>query len=346
MDTAVALADWDGFPSRRAEARERGKLRGIGIANYVEITSGAPRERAEITVLPEGWVELVMGTMSSGQGHETSFAELVTEWLGVPFESITYVAHDTGRVSAGGGSHSGRSMKLATTIIGKATDEIIDKGRKIASFLLETGEIDIEFDRGRYRVAGTDREVGIFEVAAATVTRKDLPEDLQSPLARHLRSDASDRELSVRNASLRSRSRCRDRRGPNNRYAAVDDVGRAINPLILHGQTHGGIAQGVGHALLENSYYEPQSGQLLAASFMDYAMPRADTVPFLATTLSEVPAPTNRLGVRSGGEGGTTPALAAVINAIVDALAEIGVRHIEMPETHERVWHAIRAAAA
>ncbi len=183
MDTALELADWDGFSARRAESRERGKLRGIGIANYVEITSGAPRERTEITVLPEGRVELVMGTMSSGQGHETSFAQLVTEWLGVPFESITYVAHDTARVAAGGGSHSGRSMKLATTIIGKATDDIIDKGRKIAGSLLETGEIDIEFERGRYRVAGTDREVGIFEVAAAAVTRTDLPEDLQGPLA-------------------------------------------------------------------------------------------------------------------------------------------------------------------
>src|SRR6202023_1109913 len=167
MDTALALADCDGFPSRRAEARERGKLRGIGIANYVEITSGAPRERTEITVLPEGRVELVMGTMSSGQGHETSFAQLVTEWLGVPFEAVGYVAHDTARVAAGGGSHSGRSMKLATTIIGAATDEIIDKGRRIAGHLLEASEIDIEFAHGRFRVAGTDRDIGIFEVAKA-----------------------------------------------------------------------------------------------------------------------------------------------------------------------------------
>src|SRR5271166_1302192 len=302
MDTALALADWDGFSVRRTEARKCGKLRGIGIANYVEITSGAPRERTEITVLPEGRLELVMGTMSSGQGHETSFAQLVTEWLGVPFESIVYVAHDTARVSAGGGSHSGRSMKLATTIIGKATDDIIDKGRKIASFLLETGEIDIEFERGRYRVAGTDREVGIFEVAAAAVARKDLPEDLQGPLAA-----ISDQTLPVASFPYGAQV-CEVEVDPDTgevqivRYAEVDDVGRAINPLILHGQTHGGIAQGVGQALLENSYYEPQSGQLLAASFMDYAMPRADTLPFLATTLSEVPAPTNRLGVRSGGD--------------------------------------------
>jgi carbon-monoxide dehydrogenase large subunit len=346
MDTARALADWDGFPARKATARERGKLRGIGIANYVEITSGAPRERTEITVLPEGRVELVMGTMSSGQGHETSFAQLVTELLGVPFESITYVAHDTARVVAGGGSHSGRSMKLATTIIGTATDDIIDKGRKIASFLLETGEIDIEFERGQYRVAGTDRGVGLFEVAAAAITRKDLPEDLQGPLA-----GISDQTLPVASFPYRTQV-CEVEVDPDTgevqvvRYAAVDDVGRAINPLILHGQTHGGIAQGVGQALLENSYYEPQSGQLLAASFMDYAMPRADKLPFLATALSEVPSPTNRLGVRSGGEGGTTPALAAVINAIVDSLAELGVRHIEMPATPERVWRAIRAGGS
>jgi aerobic carbon-monoxide dehydrogenase large subunit len=344
MNTALELADWNGFPARRAEARKRGKLRGIGIANYVEITSGAPRERTEITVLPEGRVELVMGTMSSGQGHETSFAQLVAEWLGVPFESIVYVAHDTARVSAGGGSHSGRSMKLATTIIGKATDDIIDRGRKIAGFLLETGEIDIEFEHGRYRVAGTDREVGIFEVATAAVTRNDLPQDLQGPLA-----GISDQTLAVGSFPYGTQI-CEVEVDPDTgevqivRYAAVDDVGRAINPLILHGQTHGGIAQGVGQALLENSHYDPQSGQLLAGSFMDYGMPRADTLPFLTTALSEVPAPSNRLGVRSGGEGGTTPALAAVINAIVDALAELGVRHIEMPATPERVWRAIRAA--
>jgi len=182
-DTALALADWNGFPARHAEASRRGKFRGVGIANYVEITSGTPRERTEITVLPEGKVELVMGTMASGPGHETSFAQLVTEWLGVPFDSIIYVAHDTLRVKVGGGSHSGRSMKLAATIIGDATDAIIDKGRRIASFLLETGEIDLEFEGGRFRVAGTDREVGLFEVAQAAIARADLPDELRGPLA-------------------------------------------------------------------------------------------------------------------------------------------------------------------
>jgi carbon-monoxide dehydrogenase large subunit len=345
MATGLALADWDGFAARREAAKRRGKLRGIGIANYIEITTGVPCERAEITVLPTGRVELVMGTMASGQGHETSFAQLVTEWLGVPFEAIDYVAHDTTRVAAGGGSHSGRSMKLATTIVGQATDEIIAKGRKIASHLLEAGEADIEFDRGQFRIAGTDRETGIFEVAAAATTRTDLLPELQGPLAA-----VSDQTLPVASFPYGTQI-CEVEVDAETGgveivgYTAVDDVGRAVNPMIVHGQTHGGIAQGVGQALLEYSHYDPESGQLLAASFMDYAMPRADTFPPLKTTLSEVPSPTNRLGVRSGGEGGTTPALGAVINAIVDALSEFGVRHIEMPATPERVWRAIRAAA-
>jgi carbon-monoxide dehydrogenase large subunit len=343
MNTALALADWPGFPTRRGEARRRGKWRGIGIANYVEITSGTPRERTEITVLPEGRVELVMGTMNSGQGHETSFAQLVTEWLGVPFDSVVYVAHDTDRVMAGGGSHSGRSMKLAATIIGQATEDIIAKGRKIASFLFEAGEADIEFERGSFRVAGTDREVGLFEVARAA-TRTDLPVDLQGPLA-----GISDQTLPVASFPYGTQI-CEVEADAETGaveivgYAAVDDVGRAINPMILHGQTHGGLAQGVGQALLEHSQSDPDSGQLLAASFMDYAMPRADIFPQIKTELSEVPSSTNRLGVRSGGEGGTTPALAAVINAIVDALSELGVRHIEMPATPERVWRAIQTA--
>jgi aerobic carbon-monoxide dehydrogenase large subunit len=345
MDRALALADWDGFPARRAAARRRGRRRGIGLANYVEITSGAPRERTEITVLPEGRVELVIGTMSSGQGHETSFAQLVTEWLGVPFDSIDFIAHDTARVAAGGGSHSGRSMKLAATIVGEATDAIIAKGRRIAGHLFEAGDADIEFAGGQYRVAGTDRAIGIFAVAAAAA-RPDLPPELQGPLAA-----VSDRTLPVASFPYGAQI-CEVEVDPETgaveiiAYTAVDDVGRAVNPMILHGQTHGGIAQGVGQALLEDSRYDPETGQLLAASFMDYAMPRADHFPPLATALSEVPSPSNRLGVRSGGEGGTTPALAAVVNAIVDALSELGVRHVEMPATPERVWRAIRAAQA
>jgi carbon-monoxide dehydrogenase large subunit len=341
MESALKLADWNGFPARRAESKACGKCRGIGVANYVEITSGSPRERTEITVQPEGRVELVMGTMASGQGHETSFAQLVTEWLGVPFDSIDYVAHDTARVAAGGGSHSGRSMKLAVTIVGQATDDIIDKGKKIASHLFEASTADIEFARGRFRVSGTDREIGIFDVSKAAATRTDLPPELQGPLGA-----VSDQTLPVASFPYGTQV-CEVEVDPDTgaveivRLSAVDDVGRAVNPMILHGQTHGGIAQGVGQALLEDCRYDPESGQMLAASFMDYALPRADDFPPLATELSEVPSPTNRLGVRSGGEGGTTPALGAVINAIVDALSQFGVRHIEMPATPERVWRAI-----
>jgi len=344
MERALALADWDGFKARNREARKHGKQRGIGVANYIEVTSGAPRERTEITVRPDRTVELVMGTMSSGQGHETSFAQLVTEWLGVPFECIGYVAHDTARVHAGGGSHSGRSMKLAATVVGKATDAIIDKGRRIAGHLLEAGEVDLEFANGRYRVAGTDREVDLFAVAAAAAERADLPEELKGPLA-----GICDETLPVASFPYGTQV-CEVEVDADTGaveivgLAAVDDVGRAVNPLILHGQTHGGIAQGAGQALLEDAHYDRASGQLLTASFMDYTMPRADDFPAFATELSEVPSPTNRLGVRSGGEGGTTPALAAVINAIVDALSELGVSHVEMPATPERVWRAIQAA--
>jgi carbon-monoxide dehydrogenase large subunit len=346
MQAALRLGDWAKFPARRTEAKARGKLRGIGIANYVEITSGNPRERTEITVLPNDRVELVMGTMSSGQGHETSFAQLVTHWLGIPFESIDYIAHDTDRVKAGGGSHSGRSMKLAATIVGDATEQIIVKGRKIASHLFEAAEADITFADGHFRVAGTDREIGIFEIARAARTRTDLPLDLQETLA-----GISDQVLPVASFPYGTQV-CEVEVDPETGvveivgYAAVDDVGRAINPLILHGQTHGGIAQGVGQALLEQCHYSPETGQILTASFMDYAMPRANLFPSFATELSEVPSPTNPLGVRSGGEGGTTPALAVVINAIVDALSELGVRHIEMPASPERVWRAIRMASA
>ena len=344
MERALALADWQGFPARRAEARRRGRWGGIGIANFVEITTGAPRERAEITVLPDGKVELVMGTMSSGQGHETSFAQLVTEWLGVPFESIVYVAHDTARVSAGGGSNSGRSMKLAATIIGKATDQIIDKGRKIAGILLEAAEVDLDFAGGCYLVTGTDRKISLFDIAAAAIKHTGLPEELRGPLV-----GISDETLRIASFPFGTQI-CEVEVDVETgaveivRFVAVDDVGRAVNPMILQGQTHGGIAQGVGQALLEDTHYDPASGQLLTASFMDYAMPRADNLPWLETEMSEIPSPTNRLGVRSAGEGGTTPALAVVINAVVDALAELGISHIELPATPERVWRAIQAA--
>ena len=343
MSAALALGDWNGFPARRDAARRRGRLRGIGVANYVEVTSGFPTERVEITVRPEGRIDAVIGTLSSGQGHETSFAQLLVEWLGVPFDSVRLVTGDTDIVSEGGGSHSGRSMRLASIVMGAASQAVVAKGKNIAAHVLEAAQADIEFNAGTFTVKGTDRSIGIFDAAAAAVGR-GVPEALRGPLA------AAHTETVRVGGFPYGCQVCEVEVDPETggvevvRLAAVDDVGRAINPLILHGQTHGGVAQGLGQALLEECCYDAGSGQLLSASFMDYAMPRADCFPKFETSLSEVPSTTHPLGIRAGGEGGTTPALAAVINAVVDALAELGVTHIEMPATPERVWRAIRAA--
>jgi carbon-monoxide dehydrogenase large subunit len=342
MEAALALADWAGFAARKVEARSRGMLRGIGFANYIEATSGFPRERAEVTVAPDGRVELVIGTMNSGQGHETSFAQLLTEWLGVPFDSVDFVAHDTDRVTVGGGSHSARSMRIASLAIGTASAAIIEKGKAIAAHVVEVSPIDIEFGRGVFAVKGTDRRIGIFEVAKAAATRDDLPEELRGKL------DGVGDETVSRGAFPSGTHVCEVEVDTETgqvalvRWSGADDVGLAINPLILHGQTHGAAAQGIGQALLEQCHYDPHSGQLLTASFMDYAIPRADDLPLFACQLIEVPASSHRLGIRPGGEGGTTPALGAVVNAVVDALSEFGVTHIEMPVTPERVWRAIK----
>ena len=346
MDIALKLGDADGFAARRAESIRRGKLRGLGIGAYVETSTGAPRERTDITVLPDGRVEFVIGTLSSGQGHETSFAQLITEWLGVPFDAVHMITGDTNIVEIGGGSHSGRSMRLAGIIVGKATDEIIARGRRIAACLLEAAEADMDFADATFTVSGTDRSVGLFEAAAAALERDDLPEDLQGPLAatsdETVRIPAFPFGCHVCEVEVDAGTGAYDLVA----YTGVDDVGRAINPLILHGQAHGGIAQGLGQAMLELCHYDPDTGQNLSGSMMDYALPRADDMPSFAVEISEVHSPTNKLGIRAGGEGGTTPALAALINALVDALAGLGVRHIEMPATPERVWRAIREARA
>jgi aerobic carbon-monoxide dehydrogenase large subunit len=344
QDRAATLADWAGFEERRAEARRRGRLRGIGVANYIEIATGAPRERAQITVRPEGWVEVVIGTLSAGQGHETSFAQLVAEWLGVEVDRVRLITGDTDLVPVGGGSHSGRSMRLGGVVMAKASDRIVERGRRIAAWLLEAAEADIEFSGRRFTVKGTNRAVDLFEVAAAAV-RAAAPETVRGPLEAECDETVSMPSFPYGCAV------CEVEIDPATgvveivRYTSVDDVGRAINPMIVHGQTHGGIAQGIGQALWEHCHYDAESGQLHSATFMDYAIPRADMLPAFTTEISEVPSTSNPLGLRGGGEGGTTPALGAVVNAVVDALAELGVEHLEMPVTPERVWRAIRAAA-
>ena len=345
QDRVVALADWSGFETRRGEARARGRYRGIGLGNYIELNTGMPRERTEITILPEGRVDVVLGTLSAGQGHETSFPQLIVEWLGVAHEQVRLITGDTDQAPFGGGSHSGRSMRLGAVVMAKAADAIVERGRRLAAWLLEAAEADIEFAERRFRVKGTDHAVDLFAVAAAA-QRPDAPDALRGPLAA-----VSDETMSVPSYPYGC-AVCELEVDPETgaveivRYTTVDDVGRAVNPLILHGQTHGGIAAGVGQALMELCHYDPATGQAGSATFMDYAIPRADTLPSFVTEISEVPSTSNPLGLRGGGEGGTTPALGAVVNAIVDALADLGVEHVEMPATPERVWHAIQAARA
>jgi carbon-monoxide dehydrogenase large subunit len=345
MDKGLALADWKGFRARRVEAKKRGKLRGIGLANYIELTMGYPREWSKITVVPDGNVEVAVGTLSSGQGHETSFAQCVSEWLGVPFESIRLVQGDTNVIPVGGGSHSGRSMRMAGFVMGKAADAVVTRGRAIAAHMLKVEAGKVEFTDGQFRAGSAGRTFSLFEIARAAQTLNDLADELRGPLAAECDHTFTDGGYPYGCAV------CEVEIDPDTgtteivRYCAVDDVGRAINPMILHGQTHGAIAQGVGQALWEQCVVDPD-GQVMTGSFMDYAMPRADILPSFATELMEIPSPTNPLGVRAGGEGGTTPALAAVINAIVDALHEFGVTHMEMPATSERVWRAIQDGKA
>src|SRR5437667_5440192 len=343
FDRAVELADWKGFEGRRAEARRRGRYRGIGVANYIELNTGFPRERAHITVRPDGYVDLVLGTLSSGQGHATSFAQLLVEWLGVDLAEVRLITGDTDVTVIGGGAHSARALRLAAVVMAKASDQIVDKGRRVAASMLEAAVDDVEFSARRFRVKGTDRSIDLFDVARAAA-RADAPADGRGP-----HDGLSDETMPLPSYPYGT-AVCEVEVDPDTgelalvRYTTVDDCGRAVNPMILHGQTHGGIAQGVGQALWEACAYEASTGQLLSSTMMDYAMPRADMLPLFATEISEVPSTAHPLGLRGGGEGGSTPALGAVVNAIVDALAELGVEPVEMPATSERVWHAIRDA--
>jgi aerobic carbon-monoxide dehydrogenase large subunit len=346
MQWALEIADWKGFPARRRAARKRGRLAGIAVANYIEATSGVPRERADLTILPEGRVDLVIGTQPTGQGHETSFSQIVADWLGVPFKAVGVRFGDTDFVKAGGGSHSGRSIRFGSIVIRAAADEIIQKGREIAALLLQAPVERVRFVDGRFEIADTDRSLGLFEIATAAAKGSELPDNLRGPL-----TGSGDR-VTPGLCFPYGTCVCEVEVDPETgrvaivRYSSIDDVGRAVNPLILHGQTHGGIAHGVGQALMEECWYDRENGQMLSASLMDYALPRATDLPSFGTGISEVPASSHPLGFRSGGEGGTTPALGAVINAIVDALWHLGVRHVEMPATPQKVWQAIQDAEA
>ena len=338
MDAALHEGDWNGFEARKAESAARGLCRGRGIANYIEVTSGIPRERAEITVTHDGYVDLVVGTMSSGQGHETSFPQLLSEWLEVPFEKIRLVVNDTNRVSVGGGSHSGRSMRLVSIAAGEAVEALLEKGKAIAAHAMQTPIDEIEYAEGAFHAPGGG-SLDLWAAAKAGESESELPKlegigDIVNRVGGYpYGAHACEVEVDPETGHVDILE-----------WTAVDDVGVAVNPLILHGQAHGAAVQGIGQAMLEAIEYDPESAQLLTGSFMDYAMPRADNMPPFKTVVTEVPASSHPHGIRPGGEGGTTPALGLLVNAVVDALSDYGVTHLEMPATPERVWRAIQAA--
>jgi carbon-monoxide dehydrogenase large subunit len=336
MQRVLQLSDWTGFPARRAAAQRRGVYAGIGLANYVEAPVGAPHERVKATLLSDGTVELIAGTQSSGQGHETSFAQVAADQLGVTPRQVHLITGDTRVVTSGGGTHSDRSMRLAGTLIVDACGQIRERARELASHVLEVSPDDLAYAAGEWTAVGTARRVSLVDLARslgqdgafvgeATFTGR-IP-------AHPTGAAVCEVEVDPETGAVRIK-----------RYSAVDDVGQAINPLILHGQVAGGIAQGIGQALFEHARYESGSAQLVTSSFLDYALPRAAELVDFQMELTEDPTLGNPLRVKGGGEAGITPCLAAVVNAVVDALSPLGVEHMDMPLTSERVLHAIESA--
>jgi carbon-monoxide dehydrogenase large subunit len=345
MDEALTRADWAGFPARRAEAKRRGRLRGIGLAYYLEATGGSPSERAELRFAEDGMVEVVVGTQSTGQGHETAYAMITAKELGVPIERVRIIQGDSDAAPSGGGTGGARSLYSEGTALLATTATVIERGREAASDALEAAPADIEFAAGRFTIAGTDRGIAILDLAKrqrekaargeAAVTL-DAAEVAQIPAHTFPNGcHVAEVEVDPETGTIEIP-----------RYLVVDDVGQAINPLIVRGQVHGGVVQGLGQALLEHTAFDPGSGQLLSASFMDYALPRAEDAPAIEVDLIEVPCETNPLGVKGAGEAGAVGSPPALINALVDALAEAGVRHVDMPATPQAVWKAISGARA
>jgi aerobic carbon-monoxide dehydrogenase large subunit len=344
MEVALKLADVAGFPGRRADARRRGRLRGLGVANAIERAAGPQPEFAEIRFAPSGTVTVFMGTKNQGQGHETTFKQILHERLGIDPDDVCYIDGDTDRVAFGMGSMGSRSTVIGGTALWMAADKVIAKGRKIAAKMLEAAEADIAFANGAFSVVGTDRALPLKDVARAAFQPPALPKGVEPGLYETgTFSPPSDTwpngchvcevEIDPETGAVELMS-----------YVIADDVGTVINPLTLKGQIHGGVAQGVGQALMEQVAYEPESGQLLTSSFMEYAIPRADTVPDVVVESHPVPTKLNPLGAKGAGEAGTVGALPVVMNAVLDALAPLGVRQLDMPASAERVWSAIQAA--
>jgi aerobic carbon-monoxide dehydrogenase large subunit len=343
LNQALALADWDGFTARKAESRARGKLRGRGISDYLELTGPPGREMGGIRFEPDGTVTIITGTLDYGQGHASPFAQVLSARLGIPFHKIRLLQGDSDALIAGGGTGGSKSMMTSGTAIVTAGDKVIENGKQIAAHVLEAAVADIEFRRGRFTIVGTDRSVGIMELAEKIRSGLKLPAELPQSLDAQLVVDGP--PSAFPNGCHIAEVEVDPETGIVEvvRYAFVNDFGVVINPLLVNGQAHGGIVQGIGQALLERTVYDGE-GQLLTGSYVDYALPRADDAPLFRHEFHPVPAKTNVLGAKGCGEAGCAGALPSVMNALVDALSEYGIRHIDMPATPERVWRAIHDA--
>ena len=346
FNDALKMADYDGFENRRAQSKSTGKLRGLGISATIERAAPAGVEHAEIRFDPSGTVTVLAGTTSQGQGHQTMYTQMVCTFLGISPEDVRVVEGDTGRVSFGFGTGGSRVSAMGSSAAHLAAAKIIDKAKKIAAHLLEAAEADIEFNDGIFRIAGTDKQIDIQEVARTAYIPAKLPPAIEPGLF-----ESGTYRATVANYPNGVHV-CEIEIDPETgatellAYSVVDDVGTVINPLLLDGQIHGGVAQGLGQALMEDIVFDPETGQLLSGSFMDYAMPRGDNLCAIKVASNPVPTETNPLGIKGAGEAGTIGALPAVVNAVVNALAPLGVRHIEMPATPARIWAAIQTAAA
>ncbi len=344
MELALQHSDYAGYGARRAASEAAGKLRGIALVNAIEQAAGPVPEFAEVRFQPGGSAMLLMGTKTHGQGHETSFKQILHEKLGIDPGEVQFIDGDTDRVAFGMGSTGSRSMVSGGSALILAADKIIEKGKLIAAQLMEVGAADVNFTDGKFSVAGTDRSLTLKQVAMASFQPARLPKGLAPGLIESA-IYASEKPTYPNGSHV-----CEVEVDPETgavqlvAYLVVDDVGTVINPLTLAGQIHGGVAQGVGQILMEQVVYEPGTGQLLTASFMDYAMPRADSMCSIGVKSNPMPTSTNLLGAKGAGEAGTVGALPATMIAIMNALAPMGVRELEMPATSDRVWHAIQAA--
>jgi carbon-monoxide dehydrogenase large subunit len=336
MERALALVDWPGFAARRTDDAAKGRLRGIGVALYVENDGSTNTEFAEIEATAGGRVVVSVGTQDFGMGHATIYSQIVGDALGVAHDRIDVVSGDTDRVARGSGSHGSRTARMGGGAVIGSANKLIEEGRTLAASLLEASPADLVYRDARFTVAGTDRGVGLFEAAAAKVARGErfaaLHDFVTAGDAHANGCHACEVSIDPIDGSVRLE-----------RYVMVADVGRPINPLIVHGQMHGGAAQGIGQALLEHVVLTPDSGQPLAASFMDYAIPRADDLPSFAVELDETIESDNPLGVKGAGENATTGAPAAIMNAVRDALRSAAVDHVDMPVTREQIWRALQA---